>query len=131
MYSRVRISSQNVGKIDFFKKGKLNGDIWETGLNIRNLTMFIFCTSQFWYIFAVVVQSLSHMWLFATPWTAAHQTSLSLAISLSLLKLKSIELVMPSNHLNFCHPLFLLPSIFPNIRMFSNELALCIRWSKY
>ena len=65
-----------------------------------------------------------------TPWTAACQASLSLTISWSLLKLRSIELVMLSNHLNFFHP-FLLPSIFPSIRVFSNELALCIRWLKY
>ena len=76
------------------------------------------------------VQSLSRVQLFATPWTAAHQASLSFTISRSLLKLISIELVMPSNHLVLCHPL-LLPSIFPSIRVFSNESALCIRWSKY
>ena len=66
-----------------------------------------------------------------TPQTAARQTSLSFTISWSLLKLVSIELVMPSNHLILCCPLFLLPSIFPSIRVFSNELALYIRWSKY
>ena len=78
----------------------------------------------------VDVQSLSRVQLFATPWTAAHQASLSFTISRSLLKLISIELVMPSNHLVLCHPL-LLPSIFPSIRVFSNESALCIRWPKY
>ena len=67
----------------------------------------------------------------ATPWTAACQASLSIANSWSLLKLMSIESVMPSNHLILCRPLFLLPSIFPNIRVFSNESALRIRWSKY
>ena len=67
----------------------------------------------------------------ATPWTAAHQASLSFTISWSLLKLTSIESVMLSNHLIFCHPLLLLPSIFPSIRVFSNELALHIRWPKY
>ena len=77
------------------------------------------------------VQSLSHVWLFATPWTAARQASLCFTISRSLLKLMSIELVMPSNHLIFCHPLFLLRSIFPSIRVFSNEMALHIRWPKY
>ena len=77
------------------------------------------------------VQSLSHVWLTATPWTAAHQASLSITISQSLLKLMSIELVMPSNHLILCHPLLLLSSIFPSIRVFSNESALCIRWPKY
>ena len=68
---------------------------------------------------------------FVTPWTAAHQSSLSFTISRSLLKLMSIELVMSSNHLILCHPLLLLPSIFPSIRVFSNELALRIRWPKY
>ena len=66
-----------------------------------------------------------------TPWTAACQTSLSITNSGSLLKLMSIETVMPSKHLIFCHPLLLLPSIFPSIRVFSNESALCIRWPKY
>ena len=79
----------------------------------------------------VVVQSLSCIQLFATPWTAAHQASLSFTISLSLLKLMSIESVIPFNHLILCHPLLLLPSIFPSIRVFSNESALCIRWPKY
>ena len=66
-----------------------------------------------------------------TLWTVVHQTSLSFTISQSLLKLKSIESVMPSNQLILCHPLLLLPSIFPNIRVFSNDSALCIRWAKY
>ena len=73
-----------------------------------------------------VVQSLSHVQLFVTPWTAAHQASLSFTISQSLLKLISIESVMPSNHLFLCRPLLLLPSVFPSIRVFSNELALYI-----
>ena len=77
------------------------------------------------------VQSLSHVQLFATPWTAACQASLSITDSRSLLKLFSIELVMPSNHLILCHPLLLLPSNFPSIRVFSNESVLCIRWTKY
>ena len=77
------------------------------------------------------VQSLGHVRLFVTPWTAACQASLSITISWSLLKLMSIESVMPSNHLILCCPLLLLPSTFPNIRVFSNELALCIRWLNY
>ena len=77
------------------------------------------------------VQSLSRVQLFVTPWTAAYQASLSITNSGSLFKLMSIELVMPSNHLIFCHPLLLLPSIFPSIRVFSNESALHIRWPKY
>ena len=77
------------------------------------------------------VQSLSHVWLFESPWTAAHQASLSFTISWSLLKLMSIESVIPSNYLILCHPLFLLPSIFPSIRVFSTESAFCIKWPKY
>ena len=77
------------------------------------------------------VQSLSHMWFFATPWTAAHQASLSIANSRSLFKLMSIGSVIPSNYLILCRPLLLLPSIFPSIRVFSNESALCNRWPEY
>ena len=77
------------------------------------------------------VQSLTCVRLFATPWTTACQASLSITSSWSLLKLISIESVMPSNHLILCRPLFLLPSIFPSIRVFSNESALPIRWPKY
>ena len=77
------------------------------------------------------VQSLSCVWLFATPWTAACQASLSIINSQSLLKLTSIESVMPSNHLILCHPLLLMPSIFPSIRVFSNEPVLHIRWPNY
>ena len=79
----------------------------------------------------IVVQSLSHVWLFATPWTAACQVSLSFTISWSLLKFMSIELVMSPNHFILCHLLLFLPSIFPSIRVFSNEMALHIRWPKY
>ena len=77
------------------------------------------------------VQSLSHVWLFATPQTTACQASLSITSSQSLLRLKSFESVMPSNHLILCHPVFLSPSIFPSIRLFSNESVLLIRWPKY
>ena len=77
------------------------------------------------------VQSLSRVQLFETPWTAARQASLSITNSQSLLKLMSIESVMPSNHLILCCPLLLPPSLFPSIRVFSNESALCIRWPKY
>ena len=79
----------------------------------------------------VVIQLLSHVRLFATPWTAALQASLSFTIPWSLLKLMSIGSVMPSTHLILCCPLFLLPLIFPSIRVFSSELAPLIRWSKY
>ena len=78
------------------------------------------------------VQLPSRVWLFATPWTAAHQASLSITNTQSLLKLMSIESVMPSNHLILCHPLLLLPSIFPSIREISpNKSVLPIRWPKY
>ena len=77
------------------------------------------------------VQLISCVWLFSTPWTTPRQASLSITKSWSLPKLRSIESVMPSNHLILCHPLPLLPSIFPSIRVFSNESALHIRWPKY
>ena len=83
------------------------------------------------WIYIQSVPLLSHVQLFETPWTAAHQASLSITNSRSLLKLMSIELVVPSNHFTLCHPLLLLPSIFPSIRVFSNESVLCIRWPKY
>ena len=78
-----------------------------------------------------MVQSLSHVQVFATPWTAAHQASLSITNSQSSPKPMSIESVMPSNHLILYRPLLLLPSIFASIMVFSNESALCIRWPKY
>ena len=79
---------------------------------------------------SIVVQLVSHVWHFLTPWTAAHQASLFFTISWSLLKLRSMSWVMPSNHLILCHPLLLL-SIFPSITFFSNKSVLCIRWPKY
>ena len=78
-----------------------------------------------------LLQWLSHVLVFATPWAAACQASLSFTNSWSVLKLMSIKSVMPSNHLILCCPLLLPPSIFPNIRVFSNESGLCIRWPKY
>ena len=81
-------------------------------------------------ILYTLVQLLSHVRLFATPWTAAHQASLSIINSQSLLRLMSIESVMPSNHLILCRPLFP-PSVFPSIRVFSSEPVLHIRWPKY
>ena len=79
----------------------------------------------------VVFQSLSFVPLFVTPWTTTHQASLSFTISWSLHQLMPIELVIPSNHLILCHPLLLLHTIFPSIRVFSSESGLCIRWPKY
>ena len=80
---------------------------------------------------SVVFQSLGHVWLFAIPWTAIRQASMSFTISQSFLKLMSIESVIPLNHLILCHPLLPLPSIFLSIRVFSSESALCIRWPNY
>ena len=79
----------------------------------------------------LVVQLLSPVWLFATPWTAAHQASLSFTISWSLFKLMSVDSVMPSSHFILYHPFLFLPSIFCSMRVFSNESAICIRWPKY
>ena len=98
-----------------------------------------FVKGVYWYTFregmhnvtTSSVQSLSHVQLFATLWTAAHQASLSITNSLSLFKLMSIESVVPSNYLILFHPLLFPPSIFPSIRVFSNESALHIRWPKY
>ena len=87
--------------------------------------------SSFPQSFLSSVQSLSRVPFFVTPWTAAHQDSLSITNSQSSLKLMSIESVMPSNHLNLSCPLLFPPSIFPSVRVFSNELVLCIRWPKY
>ena len=87
-------------------------------------------TRVFYFQFSSV-QLLRPLQLIATPWNATHQSSLSITNSRSLLKLMSIELVMPSNHLILCHPLLILPSIFTNIRVFSKESVLCIRWPKY
>ena len=105
------VTSMNQGTLDMVKQEivRLNSDILEISS----------------------VQSLSCVRLFATPWTAAHQVSLSITDSWSLLKLMFIESVMPSNHLILCHPRLLLPSIFPSIRIFSNESVLHIRWLKH
>ena len=99
------------------------------GINVRHCIFF--SLKAFDQLVVVVVQSLSCVWLFATPWTAAHQASLSFTISRSLLKFMSIELEMPSNHLVFCLPLLLLSSIFPSIRGFSNASTLHMRWPEY
>ena len=88
-----------------------------------------FHTVSSWYM--IVVRSLSRVQLFVALWTVALQASLSFIISWSLLKLMSIESLMPSNHLILCHPLLLLPSVFPSIRVFSNESVPCSRWTKY
>ena len=112
---------------------------WEMG-TVRKLSQFYRWgnqgTKEMWlgqdpWALISSVQLLSCVWLFVTPWTAAHQAFLYITNSWSLLKLMSIELVMPSRHLILCHPLLLLPSMFPSIRVFSNESVLRIRWPKY
>ena len=104
---------------------RINGRCW----NILILSCLVSLRIKIFHFSSV--QWLSHLWLFATPWTAAHQASLSVTNSRSLLKLGSIESVMPSNYLILCCPLLLPPSIFPSIRVFSNESILCIRWPKF
>ena len=111
--------SETQGKILGWKKWEKKG--------FCKLKLIIY--DSYWVISSV--QTLSCVQLFATPWAAAHQSSLSITNSLSWLKLMSIELVMPSNHCILCRPLLLLPSIFPSIRAFSNESAFPIRWPKY
>ena len=99
-----------------------------------HIHFFFFFESKlwtWWYFLLSSVQSLSRVQLFATPWIAARQASLSITNSQSSLKLTYIELVMPSSHLILCCPLFLLPPIPPSIRVFSNESTLCMRWPKY
>ena len=98
----------------------------------KNWTKICILHSQQFFNFSIhSVQSLSRVRLFATPWIAARQAFLSITNSRSSLKFTSIESAMPSSHLILCRPLLLLPSIFPSIRVFSNESALCIRWPKY
>ena len=103
-------------QIAFVGLGMWENPVFKSGLAIRTVISS--------------VQSLSHVWLFVTPWTKAHQASLSITNSRSLHKFMSIKSVMPSNHL-ICRPLLLLLSIFPSIRVFSSESALCITWPKY
>ena len=121
------------------KKWKINNQIqriWKQKCMSKNLSVVsvgsFYLVQDVWLLIrnyeTFAVQSLSHVQLLATPWTAARQPSLSSTISWSLLKF--IELMMPPNHLILCRPI-LLPSTFPSIRVFSNESALCIRWPKY
>ena len=97
------------------------------GLLQHHSSKYVLSYNKYGYQFSSV-QSLSRVWLFVTPWTAAHQASRSITNSWSLLKFMSIESVMLSNHLILCHPFLLLPSIFPSIGVFLNESVLCIRW---
>ena len=103
------------------------GKIWE---DLEWIPSILHC--NIWDIWSFSsIQLLSCVWLFATPWTAAHQASLSISNTQILLKLMSIKLVMPSNHLILCRPLLLPPSVFSSIRIFASESVLCIRWPKY
>ena len=120
-------------------RGSNHRDIWPYSSctqppdPLEVMLIFQACSSSLlWILLASQsVQSLSHVQLFATPWTAAHQASLSITKSQDLLKLMSIKSVMTSNYLILHHPLLLLPSVFPSIRVFSNESVLHIRWPKY
>ena len=109
--------------LDWVQMSRKDRDLFFTKRKIINHIKRVLC--------CCIVQSLGHVWLFATQWTAVHQASLSFTVSQSLLKLVSIESMMPSNHLIFCCPLLLLPSVFPSITVFSNESALPIRWPKF
>ena len=111
---------QHSGSMCRMNNVRMNGMNWSSHLKFAT-----------WSLSISSVQSLSHVWLFMTPWTAARQPSLSITNSQSLLKLMSTESVMPSSHLILCHPLLLPPSIFPSIRVFSSESVLRIRWPKY
>ena len=108
----------------------LSGD-WLCNLPVGSLPAPIRLQIHSYFVFIVVVQSLSRVWLFVTPWTAPCQASSSFTLSWTLLRFTSIESVMLSNCLILCRPLLLLPSIFPSIRVFSKESVLCIRWPKY
>ena len=137
---RLEVTLQPYNKKNTQKKWKINNQIqriWKQKCMSKNLSGTsigsFYLVQDVWLLIrnyeTFAVQSLSHVRLLATPWTAACQPSLSSTISWSLLKF--IELIMPSNHLILCCPLLLLPSIFPSIRVFSSESALCIRWPKY
>ena len=122
---------------EFWHVSWLHGPDFQTFVEKQRLVFWNDCASSqkqqpclIVCVFVGVVQSLSCVWLFVTPWTTARQASLPITSSQSLLKLVSIESVMPFNHLILCRPLLLLPSVFPSIRVFSNESALCIRWPK-
>ena len=127
------VFSESACHLFFILYSNLSSRLWLHLWGISEMCYLLFVVVE---TTITTVQSLSHVWFFETLWTAAHQASLSFTVSLNLLIsyshwLMSIELVMPSSHLILCFPLLLLPSVFPSIRVFSNELALCIRWPKY
>ena len=120
--------SSSINVTIVLKKVTRASNLYGVRLGFRTVYNIKFSTDSF---IIVVVQSLTHVRLFATPWIAARQAALSFTIPWSSLRLTSTELMMPSHHLVLCHPLLILPSIFPSIRVFSNESALRIRWPKY
>ena len=123
------IGTQDLGRTNYSERVRPTAPVHDQGVDreiISQSHQEVWVLSNF-----SSVQSLSCVWLFETPWTAARQASLSITNSQSPPKPMSIESMMPSNHLIFCCPLLLLPSIFPSIRVFSNESALCVRWPKY
>ena len=135
--SKFQYFGHLMGRADSFEKTLMLGKIegggrrgWQRMRQLDGITNQFCVGSPSYHLFSSV-QSLIRVQLFSTPWTAAHQASLSITNSQSLLKLMSIESVMPSNHLILCLSLLLPPSIFPSIRVFSNEESLHIRWPKY
>ena len=128
MYIQVIYWEGFLGKVATVELG--NWDWAKRNIRHSSLPLIICSTAIDMNLFSSV-QSLSHVRLFVTPWSPACQASLSITNSRSLLKLMSIESVMPSNHLILCRPLLLLSSIFPSIRVFSNESVFCITWPKY
>ena len=135
-YNAIRIKEWaecTVRKMTSFYLFELYSEVYNLFISSSNYV--IYCSQpsvnkKSFCLASIIVQSLSRVWFFATPWTAGRQAYLSFTISQNLLKLMSIESVMPFNHLILCYPL-LLPSIFPSIRCFPDESALCIRWPKY
>ena len=125
-YSNWEAISQAISLIKVLNKAETHQSYIVCFFQLTETRVFILLSVQF-----SSVQLLNHIWFFATTWTAARQASLPLTNSCSLLKLMSIKLVVPSNHLILCWPLLLPPSVFPSIRVFSNESVLRIRWTKY
>ena len=129
----TKVKNHVAGQLDILTGITLfyNGEERDSHEITRWAFLFFLITNTNQSLLKISVQSLSHVHLIVTPWTAAHQASLSITNFWNSLKLMSVESVIPSNHLILCCLLFLLPSIFPSIRIFSNESILCIRWPKY
>ena len=132
--SKIQLKVRNSYFPTFFHNMQIFSSPLESALvSLRCWCHYFLVETSYVFLYNVFssVQSISHVRFFATPWTAAHQASLPITNSQSLLKLMSKESVMPSNHLILCHPLLLPPSIIPRIKVFSNESVLLIRWPKY